>query len=147
MIANAKRAQQEAITTEEQGKADAAKAKWEQEVIKSKVVTEAQAKKEVAQLEVVTAELNKRKQILEGEGEAAKKRLVMQADGALDKKLEAYVSTQRMWAEAFSKYGGNVVPSVVTGGNGSGGNGAVNFMDMMGIKAMRDLSLDLSNKK
>lgn len=144
-IANSKRAEQEALTTAKQGEADATKAKWEQEVIKAKMVTEAEAAKAVAELAVQTAQLNKQKSILEGEGEAAKKRLVMQANGALEQKLDAYIQTQRYWAEAFSKYTGNFVPTVQTGGSGSGGN-ALNFMELMGAKAARELSLDLKNK-
>lgn len=143
-MANAKKAQQEAITVEEQGKADAAKAKWEQEVIKAKMVTQAEAQRKVAEEEVKTAELNKRRDILEGEGIAAKKRLVMQADGALQQKLETYTTVQKYWAEAFSKYGGNVVPQIQSGGATQ--NGATQFMEMMGAKAARDLSLDLKSK-
>ena len=144
-IANAKKSIQDAITTEQKGKADAAAAKWKQEVIKATLVTEAQQKKEVAELDVKTAELNKRKQILEGEGEAAKKRLVMQANGALEQKLETWLESQKYWAEAFGKYQGNVVPTYSSGGGG-GGNGAINFMEVMGAKAAKDLMLDFKNK-
>ena len=49
-IANSKKAEQDAITTELQGKAAAAKAKWEQEVIKAQAITQAQQEKEVAEL-------------------------------------------------------------------------------------------------
>ena len=145
-IANAKRAEQDAITTAKQGEADAAKAKWEQEVIKAKMVTEAQAAKDVAALSVVTAELNKRKNILEGEGEAAKRRLVMQADGALSQKLATYEKVQGYWANAFQNYGGALVPTYVSGGGGAG-NAGFNFMELMGAKAAKDLGLELQNKK
>lgn len=47
-IADAKKAEQNVITVEANGKADAAKAKWAQEVIKSQQVTEAEQKLEVA---------------------------------------------------------------------------------------------------
>lgn len=144
-IANAKRAEQDAITTAKQGEANAASAKWEQEVIKAKLVTQAEANRQVAELEVKTASLNKQKSILEGEGEATKKRLVMQANGALEQKLEAWLQSQRYWAEAFKGYGGNVVPLYQTGG-GSTGNGAINFMEIMGARAAKDLMLDLKNK-
>jgi regulator of protease activity HflC (stomatin/prohibitin superfamily) len=143
-IANAKRAEQEALTTAKQGEADAAKAKWEQEVIKAKLVTEAEANKAVAQLAVQTAELNKQKLILEGEGEAAKKRLSMQANGALEQKLAAYIETQRYWADAFSKYTGSLVPLYQSGS--SNGSSAMNWMEIMGMKAAKDLNLDLKNK-
>ncbi len=144
-IANAKRAEQEALTTAKQGEADATKAKWEQEVIKAKIVTEAEANKAVAALEVQTAELNKQRDILQGEGEAAKKRLSMQANGALEQKLAAYIETQKYWADAFSKFTGNLVPLYQSG---SGGNSsAFNWMEVMGIKAMKDLSLDMKQDK
>lgn len=144
-IANAKRAEQEALTTAKQGEADAAKAKWEQEVIKATLVTEAEAAKAVAELAVKTAELNKQKLILEGEGEAAKKRLSMQANGALEQKLSAWLESQKVWADAFSKFQGNLVP-LYQSGNSSGGTSAMNWMEIMGIKAMKDLNLDMSNK-
>lgn len=143
-IANAKRAEQEALTTAKQGEANAAAAKWEQEVIKAKMVTEAEAANAVAILAVKTAQLNKEKLILEGEGEAAKKRLIMQANGALEQKLEAWLRSQQYWSDAFSKYQGNFVPQIQTG-SGPNAN-ALNFMEIMGMKAAKDLSLDMSNK-
>lgn len=146
-IANAKQAEQRKITTEENGKADAAKAKWDQEVIKAKLVTEAEAKKEVAVLDAQAAEQYKRKMILIGEGDAENKRLIMNADGALEKKLAAYERVQGMWAQAFSQFGGSLVPSVQMGGSGTNGNAvnnAQNLLDMIGIKAAKDLALDMS---
>lgn len=144
-ISNARKAEQDAITAQKQGEAEATKAKWEIEVTKARQVTEAQAKTAVAKEAVLAAELNKQALILEGQGEAEKKRLIMNADGALDKKLEAYIKTQAMWAEAFKGYGGALVPSTVMGG-GYQGNAATNFMDIMGVKAARDLALDLKAK-
>jgi len=146
-IANAKRAEQDAITTAKQGEANAATAKWEQEVIKAKLVTEAEANRQVAALEVQTAQFNKQKQILEGEGEAAKKRLVMQANGALEQKLEAWKFAQEKWAAAFGAYTGNVSPQFISGNAFTGGNAATNFMEIMGAKAAKDLALDFNNKR
>lgn len=60
-IANSKKAEQDAITTELQGKAAAAKAKWEQEVIKAQAITQAQQEKEVAALAAETALLSAQK--------------------------------------------------------------------------------------
>jgi len=142
--ANALKAEQEAITAAKQGEALAAKAKWEQEVIKAQKVTEAQQKLEVAQLEAQAAEQYKRKQILEGEGEAQKKQLIMSADGALDKKLEAYVEIQKAYASAIEHYQGNWVPSYVSGGGVQAGSGAQQMIDLLSIKAAKDLGLDMS---
>ena len=141
-IANAKRAEQDAITVEQQGKADAAKAKWDQEVIKAQAVTEAEQKREVAKLNADAEEQNKRANILKGEGEAAYKRLVTQANNNLELKLETYKEVQKNWAEAFSKFQGNLVPSYVSGNSGGNSN-AINWMEIMGLKAARDLNLDV----
>lgn len=142
-IADAKKAEQDAITAEANGKAKAMSAKWEQEAIKATEVTKAETQRDVAEQAMKAAEFKKKALILEGEGESTKKRLILQADGALEKKLDAWVQSQTVWADAFSKYGGSVVPQIQTGGGTSGGNGAVNFMEIMGIKAARDLSLDM----
>lgn len=143
-IATALKAEQDAITAQKQGEANAAEAKWIQEVEKAKIVTQAQAARAVAEEQVKTAELNKRRDILQGEGEAAKKRLAMQADGALTQKLNAYIEVQQAWATAFQNYGGNIVPLYSTGGGS--GNGAFNFMEIMSSKAAKDLMLDLKAK-
>lgn len=144
-IAQSRKAEQDALTTEQQGKAIAAKAKWEQEAVKAKAVTEAQQNFEVAKLDADQAEQEKRANILRGEGEARRKQLVMTADGALEQKLAAWVSAQQAWAEAASKYQGAWVPSVVMGGMGGQSiNGATGLMDLMMSKYARDLSLDLS---
>lgn len=146
--ANAQKATQDAITTKMQGEADAAKAKWEQEVIKAKVVTEAESRNRVAELDVKTAELRKQKDILEGQGIATKKRLIMEADGALDQKLQAYKEVQKYWADAFGAYTGSLVPTFVSGSGGAnGGNAGLNFMELMTAKAQMDLSLNMNNKK
>jgi hypothetical protein len=144
--ATAQKSIQDAITTKAQGESRAAKAKWDQEVIKATMVTKAEAEKNVAALAVETAALNKKRDILEGEGIAAKKRLIMQADGALTQKLATYEKVQGYWANAFQNYTGALVPQYVSGGGGSG-NAGFNFMELMGAKAAKDLGLSLSNKK
>lgn len=139
------KATQDAITTEQQGKANAAKAKWEQEAVNAKDVALAEKNKQVAVLEAQTAEQTKRRLILEGEGEAAKRNLVMQADGALDKKLEAYVKVNTQYAEAIkSAAPGAWTPAVVMGGDGKGAtNGAQALMEVFAAKSARDLGIDL----
>lgn len=144
-IAQAKKAEQQAITVAKQGEAAAAEAKWQQEVIKAKAVTEAEQEKEVATLNVQTAQLNKQKAQLEGEGEAAKRQAIMNADGGLEKKLDAYVRTQEIWANAFKDHQGPLVPSVVMGSNGASPNGlnsATALVDMLTAKTAKDLALE-----
>lgn len=60
------------------------------------------------------------------------------------KELTAYVETQKLWADAFSKYTGNIVPQIQSSSGSNGSNGATQFMEMMGAKAAKDLSLDLT---
>jgi hypothetical protein len=142
-IADAKKAEQRAITVAKNGEADAAEAKWKQEVIKAKAVTEAQQQLEVATLNKKTAEQNKLANILDGQGEAEKRRLIMSADGALEMKLEAWVKSQEAWAAAFGAYQGNVVPQWVSGGNGGASNATTDFMNLMNMKNANDLGLSL----
>lgn len=148
-IAQAKKAEQQAITVAKQGEAAAAEAKWKQEVIKAEVVTKAEADKAVAELAIKTAELNKKSLELQGEGEGAKRRAIMNADGGLEKKLDAYIKVQEMWAKAFKEHNGAIVPSIVMGG-GTTGNAVGNanaLVDLLTIKTAKDLNLDLSVNK
>lgn len=145
--ANARKAQQDTITAEEAGKAAAAKAKWEQEVIKAKLVTEAEQKLRVAELAAQEAIQYKKEQILRGEGDAERRRLVLAADGALDAKLQAYVQVQSIWAQNFGAFKGQLVPSVTMGGQGGANavSGASALMEMLSVKTAKDLALDLRN--
>lgn len=140
-IADAKKAEQNAITIEKQGQAKAAQAKWDQEAIKSKLVTEAEQKKEVAKLEKDAAEFEKQKQILLGQGEAERKKLVMSADGALDKKLEAWKEVNFKYAEMIK--GSQLVPSVIMGGDGRSSS-ANDWIQLFMAKTAKDLALDMS---
>lgn len=143
--ANALKAEQDAITAEKLGQAEAAKAKWAQEAIKAQKITEAQQFLEVATLEAKQAEQYKAKQILEGQGNAEKKRLEMEANGALDQKLEAYVAVQKAYADAIGQYQGAWVPQIVTGGaGGQAASGAQQLIDLLSVKTARDLGLDMS---
>lgn len=149
-IAEAKKAEQAAITAAKQGEAEAAKAKWAQEVEKATAVTSAEKKRDVSALDVQTALNEKRAAILRGEGEAAARKLVMTADGALDKKLATYEKVNEMYADAIKGYNGSWVPSIVMAGGGGGGggatagSGATQLVNLLSAKAAKDLSLDLS---
>lgn len=146
-MATAKQAEQKAITVEKEGQASAAKAKWDQEIIKAKEVTQAQQRLEVARLEKLAAAENKQKLILEGEGEAAKKRLTMQADGALTQKLEAWKYAQEKWAEAWGKNGAQIVPTISSGGGTNNTSSLNNFLELQSMKAAKELGLNLGMKK
>lgn len=145
-MAKAKEAEQRALTAEKEGEAKAAEAKWEQEVIAAKEVTQAEMRRKVAAEDVKTAELRKKQMILEGEGEAAKKRLVMQADGALKQKLDTWLKAEELKWDAFAKFKGNLVPLYQSGSATANNGNAMQYMEIMGIKAMQDLSLDMKTK-
>ena len=146
--ANARKAEQNAITIAKEGEATAAKAKWEQETIKAKLVTEAQQKLEVATLAAKEAEQYKREQILRGEGDSQARALRMNADGALDQKLEAYKEVNAKYAEAIRHAApGAWTPAVVMNNSGTSGgttNGAQALMDMFAVKTAKQLGIDMT---
>lgn len=119
-------------------------------------VTEANREKERAQIDKVTAQLNYERMQIDAkttkekaEADAYAKRVVMQADGALTQKLEARVRIEENWANAFRDA---KVPQMVFGGGGEGGvvgrSGDTRFLqDVVGIKAAKDLMLDLNVTK
>jgi hypothetical protein len=132
-------------------------AKYKAEVEKETAVVDAQREKEVAEtnaqreLEVAklqkdAAEQTKQKDILLGQGESERRRLVLAADGALKQKLDAYQAVQAKWAEAFAA---RKVPTTVFGG-GAGAAGSDSdvqaLMQLLTVKTARDLSLDTTTK-
>lgn len=144
--AQAKKAEQDAITAAKNGEAEAARQKWEQEAIKAKMVTEAEMRRDVAELDRQTAERRKLEQIAIGEGEAKRRQLVMQADGALEKKLDAWVKVNERYAQALEGMSVPLVPSVVMGqgNNGSQSNNSVqSLIEMMQVKTAKDLAIDV----
>ena len=144
--ANAIKAEQEKLTTISQGEANAAKAKWEQEVENAKTIAIAQAKVTIADASVKEAEAYKRSEILRGEGEASHKSAVMAADGQLDKKLDALIKINEMYASAIEKaQPGAWAPTVQMGsGSTSAGNRATDLVDLMTAKTAKDLGVDMS---
>jgi len=162
--AQAEQAKQEAITAEEKGKAAVIKAKFEKEVEKQRAVTDAEKKKEVAvisasqkvevamqaKLEAEQKKLAayeyKKEQVLRGEGDAGYKRLVMNADGALAQKLEAWVKVNQRYAEAIGKQ--KWVPEIQMAGSAAGkGNSANELLSLFLAKTAKDISLDMSVSK
>lgn len=147
-IASAKMAEQNAITVAEQGKATAAQEKWKQEAIKAKEVTAAEQRKEVAKIDKEAAEFRKMATILDGQGEAEKRRLIMAADGALQLKGDIVERIVGRFAQEFSKQ--KWVPEVLIingtaqGGYDIAGSQMQNFMNLLSIQAMKSLGLDLS---
>lgn len=146
-MAEAKKAEQAAITAAKNGEANAAKAKWEQETIKAKEVTLAEQQRDVAKLQKDAAEYNKQKLILEGQGEAEKRRLAMAADGALSQKLNAWIEVNKVYANAIAVHPGPWVPSIIMGNSGGSKNAATDLMELLTVKTAKDLSLNMNMDK
>lgn len=148
-------AQQEAMTAEAEGRKRLVEIEYEEMQKQTQQVVEAETNVKLASkdlekqriaLEASKLEAAKIKALAEAQAYAKQK--VMQADGALEKKLDAYKDVQSMWADAFSKYKGDLVPQIQTGGAGTqGGNAGLDFMQLMSIKAAKDLSVDMNVKQ
>jgi hypothetical protein len=96
----------------------------------------------VADLDRKAAEQTKLQQILLGEGESARKKLVIEADGALEAKLAAYTNVMPKIFEALR--GTAFVPSVVMGGGGSQNTNAGDLINLLTAKTAKDLALDIT---
>lgn len=157
--ANAQKAEQDKLTIEAQGKAKVAKARYKELELKAVAVVKAERDKEVAEthamkdLEVAkfakkAAEQTKQKDILLGQGQATKKKLVMAADGALKQKLSTLETIHKFYANAYKE---RKVPTVYMSGSSGGAGGGpddefTRFMNMMNIKVAKDLALDMGIK-
>lgn len=144
--ANAEKAIQDRLTAEEVGRKNVAVAKYEQEVDKERAVVQATRDLEVAKLNRQAAEQNKAKLIAEGEGEGAKRRAIMVADGALEKRLDAQVKINQAWADAYAK-NPNPTPQIVMGGDGkTGSNSATQMMEFMMLQSAKSLQQSLPSR-
>lgn len=145
-MAESRKAEQRVLTVAKEGEANAAKAKWEQEVFKSIEVTKAEKRKDVAELDLQTAELKKQALIKIGQGEAEKRRLIMAADGALKLKLETY---ERVMGRATQSFGQQKwVPDIQMGSTSSTtGSHVTDLMNLLSVQVAKDMGLDLSIKQ
>ena len=135
------RAKQDAITSEEQGKANVAKAKYEKEVDKIKAVTDAQKMYEVAQLDRKTAEEQAKAKLVKKEAEAKANRLLVAAgltplDRAKIQKDTAIGVAEQMAKVTFPKL-------MVIGGEGK--NGQVSPFDAVGLESFMRISDKLAD--
>lgn len=152
-----KQAEQASITAKAQGEAKAATARANAmaeaatlvvsaERVRDVAILEAQQQRDTAKLKQEAAGFYKSEQILIGEGEAERKRLTLNADGALTQKLATYLAVQQAYATAIGQHQGSWVPSVVMGsaGGSASSSGAQQLMEMFAVKAAKDLTLDMS---
>ncbi|BDS12530.1 SPFH domain-containing protein [Aureispira anguillae] len=146
-------AQQEASTAQAEGKRRLVEIEYEEKQKQTKEMVSAETRVQLSKkkleeekiaLEAAKLEAAKIKAL--ADAESYKTRAMMNADGALDKKLEAYIQVQQSWAEAFQNYNGALVPQIMTGGGSSKNQNALNLMDIMTIKAAKDLGLDMKVK-
>lgn len=154
--AEAKQAEARAAKAEAEAKAKIAETRALEEVAKTQRIVKAEAdkaeatlaaekKRDVAALDAEAALKEKQANISRGEGEAARKRLVMEADGALEKKLDAWLEAQKAYAQALATaQPGALVPYMQMGGGSGGASfGATDLIELLGARAARDISLDM----
>lgn len=134
--------QQKAIKAEEEGKAAAAEARWEQEKEKAIAVTRAQQEFEVAELEAKKAKQIALKVQAKGEAKAAANRALVAAGLTPAERAEWDYKTAVGIAEALAESKVQWVPQIMMGGT-SGNNSA---MDAVGLNMMLDV-VNKMNKK
>ena len=146
-------AQQKQLTAEAQGKQKLVEIEYVQKQEQTRQVVAAQTLVELARQDLIKQDIALQASAKEAakiktlaDAEAYAKQRVMSADGALDKKLDAYTKVMGYWANAFAQYTGNIVPTYMMGGAGGATNGGTNFMQLMSMQAMKDLNLNLKNK-
>lgn len=160
-IAKTNTANQEALTAKAVGEANATKAEWEEKekAIRIQVQAEnaatvakieADKRLEVAKLDKLTAEKEKEAMVLRASGEAeSQERLAearkkqMLADGALDKKLDAYIKVNQAYADALQHI---QLPTVMLNSGGTNSNGsspANELIEMIRVKTAMDLGKDI----
>ena len=158
-MAAARTAEQDRKTAEAKGEADKTRAEWAEKTEAARQIVQAERDREmaiitanreleVAKLQKEQADQIKQAAILKAEGEAkaqelmaqARKKL-MEADNALQAKLDAYVEVNRAYADAISKIH---LPNVVmtSDGKNSGSNAAMDILDLIKVKTAKDLALD-----
>lgn len=146
-------AQQEQLTAEAEGRKKLVEIEYEQKIKQTEQEVQANTKimlstknLEQQEIDLKAANVQSKKIKTLADAEAYKKQRIMQADGALKQKLEAYTQVQNMWATAFQNYKGALVPSTVMGGGSGAGNAGLTFMDIMTAKAAMDLNLNMNHK-
>lgn len=141
--ANARKAKQDTITTEERGKAQVAKARYDALVVKETAVIEAQKQKEVAIENALKAIEDKKKLIAIGEGEAEAARLKVAAglspleEATIDKETAIGVA-EKLAQVKFPKM-------MVIGGGGN--DSPLNPFDAVGLQSFIDISKKMSDTK
>lgn len=135
--AKAAAAAQEAIRAEEEGKAMAMKAKWEQEKVKAVEVTKAEQEYEVARLSALKAKEDAKRIEAQGLAEAAAARAKVQAGLSPLEKATIEKETAIGVAQALANSNVRWVPEVMVLGNQ---NASANPMDAVGLNMLLDIA-------
>jgi DNA-binding PadR family transcriptional regulator len=145
-------AQQKQLTAKAMGEQKLVEIEYQQKQEQTKQVVAAQTKVELAKqdmeqqrIQSQAAELESKKIKTLADANAYAKRTEIQANGALEQKLATYREVQKYWADAFGKYTGSITP-MWQNGVGANQNAFTTQMDIINVKTMRDMSLDLKNK-
>lgn len=136
-------AMQKAITIEEQGKATAAQAKWQQEKEKAIAVTKAEQEFEVARLEAEKAKQVALKVKAEGEAKAAANRALVSAGLTPLEKATIEKETAIGIAEALANSNVRWVPEIIMNGNSANSSA----MDAVGLNMMLDVVKKMNSDK
>lgn len=143
-VATAEKAKQNALTAAAEGSAAIAKAKAEAEVQKMTEVVEAQKRAEVAKLEAERAKFEAQKIKAEGEAQAYAAKLKVQAGltplekATIEKETKIGIATELAKVK-FPEH------MIIAGGNGNGSS--PNPFDAVGLKALYELSNQMSKEK
>ena len=112
-----------------------------------RVLEEAEIDRQTSEIKLARAEIDAQAVIVTADATAYEKRVVLEADGALQQKLDAHVKVQKYWATAAAQIN---VPQQVFGGGGTTGNalGTVDqFMQIMTMQSAKALSVDTTITK
>lgn len=106
---------------------------------------ESMVEKERKEIELQTARLEAERIETLAEAESNKRRKLMEADNALEKRLEAFVEISRAYAKALNNK--QLVPGVVISGSGDGKQpNATDLISLLTAKAASDLGVAVTEK-
>lgn len=145
--ANAIRAKEETLQAAAEGEKDVITAKFAEEKKNQPAIAAAAKDLEVAKLAVAKEQENAAAAIFykkavdtRSSADAAAKKRMMQADGALEQKLAAYIKVNANYAKEFGKQ--KWVSEITMGGSGQEGSSAADMINLLTIKTAKDLNFN-----
>ena len=110
-----------------------------------RIMEEAEIAKQTSEIKLEQARIDAEAVQVTADATAYEKQVILEADGALQQKLDAWTTSQKYWANAAARIN---VPQTVFAGSGDGGNagnalGTVDsFMQLMTVQAAKSLQVD-----